>query len=161
VGARADAGGYYPPVPSLAEGMTPEWRAFADQVDRICAYNVNRAMAGQAQIEDAMQGRDSNEIEAAIHYNWAAGQRATFEMVADLGPPPAKPRLLERWRQNVGFRGELFTRGGDAWLHRSGAGSDAIHDRIHRLKATANELGQRFGLRICTSNGPGRQPVDS
>jgi hypothetical protein len=35
----------------------------------------------------------------------------------------------------------------------------AIDQRIGRLKVLGNGIGQRFGLRVCTSNGPDRTPI--
>jgi hypothetical protein len=42
---------------------------------------------------------------------------------------------------------------------RDGDRVHSIRHRIVRLKMDGNALGQRFGLQICTSNGPGRTPV--
>jgi hypothetical protein len=35
----------------------------------------------------------------------------------------------------------------------------AIDQRIGRLKVRGNGIGQRFGLLVCTSNGPDRTPI--
>jgi hypothetical protein len=39
------------------------------------------------------------------------------------------------------------------------AEAQALADQVTALKARGDVLGQRFGLRLCTSDGPGRRPV--
>jgi uncharacterized RDD family membrane protein YckC len=148
--------GYYPPAPSLAGSMTPEWQEFAGQVDRICAYNFNRALAYQNELaqQGVPAGATEDEIQAKAYYAWAESQQATYTMTGELGTPPAQTAIFAQWRENVRMRGDLFKQSGDAWLHDHGAGVAAIGARIDALKLTANDLGQHFGLQICTSNGP-------
>ena len=50
--------GFYPPAPSTAEGMTSEWREFADEVDRICATSYNQAMGLEGQIDQVAAIQD-------------------------------------------------------------------------------------------------------
>jgi hypothetical protein len=145
-------GAYAPAVP-LAEDMDPEWREFAYQVDAACATNFN---AGQAELA-TLEGRDDlsdPEWEAAYRSIQAAHQQRTYDDIAALGPPPAKPRLFARWLANVGRRAELMRRIARAW--RSGnrrlVAANAL--RIDAAKIEADWLALHFGLRICPSNGP-------
>ena len=153
--------GYYPPAPSLAGAMRPEWEEFATAVDRICAHNFNRAMASQYGISETLRARGlpTAKIEASVRYSWAHFQRATYRMTGRLGEAPAKAELFGRWRENVGRRATLFRQAGNAWLAGHPGQADRIHARMDQLKVVANDLGQHFGLRVCTSNGPGRPPT--
>lgn len=146
--------GYYPPAPSEAVGMTPEWRRFADGIDRLCAQSFNFAIAVDARTQELakLRGWSRARTEAAVVKVWAE-QVATISLGATrAGAPPRRQRLFDRWRSNVAQRAALFNRASE----EAGAGNFAVEsrllDRIHRLKARSDELGQRFGLRICTSN---------
>jgi hypothetical protein len=151
----------YPPADSRARGMTPSWQRFASQVDRACGVYYNAGL----QERDAMELRAgfeqwSDRKEAAV--GWAVeadAQLAKYRAIVALGRPPAEPALFRQWLDNVGLRGRLMLAVSRAWAGGDHAVVDRLADRILRLKATANRLGQRFGLRICTSNGPGRHPV--
>jgi hypothetical protein len=67
--------------------------------------------------------------------------------------------VTERWLANMRRRIQLeYLRG--ARLERGDLAADrSLQARIDRMKARGNVTGQRFGLRICTSNGPGRALV--
>lgn len=153
--------GAYPPAPSKAEGMTPRWRAFADEVDRTCATNFNYGQLRIDQLwrEARVRGVSERKTNVGAWELRAQAQTATYRGIRALGTPPAKPGLFARWRDNVGLRGRLMHRVGESLAAADLATADEISGRILRLKVTANRLGQRFGLRICTSNGPGREPV--
>jgi hypothetical protein len=161
--AGTRGGSYYPPAQSRAGPMTPRWRAFADSVDRVCAVDFNSAMAAQEQLEQLAdaQGWNDRKAEAAIEHEWGEWQERTHSLTGQLGPPPAKPRLFAKWRANVGVRARLFHRAADAWLNGSGAEYNRVWARIDALKLRADRLGVRFGLRICTSNGPGTTTVSA
>lgn len=153
--------GVYPPAPSKAEGMTPRWRAFADEVDRTCATNFNYGQLRIDQLwrEARVRGVSERKTNVGAWELQAQAQTATYRGIRALGTPPAKPGLFARWRDNVGLRGRLMHRVSESLAAADLATADEISGRILRLKVTANRLGQRFGLRICTSNGPGREPV--
>jgi hypothetical protein len=146
--------GYYPPAPSTATGMTPEWRAFAANVDRTCAVSFNYALALQARTRQVAgaQGWSAPRAEAAVTRLWGQEDARILRVTARLGPPPARPLLFSRWRANVRLRSHLFFEASRA----GGLGQDEAESRIlHRifaLKHQSDRLGQRFGLRICTSN---------
>jgi hypothetical protein len=154
--------GGYAPAPSLAGEMTPEWSDFADRVDHACASNFNAGQRELAGLEDEAKerGLTENEGEAAYRFIQATHQQATHDEIASFGEPPARPELFHRWLDNVGRRAQLMRAIGQAWLaddHRLVA--------VRSLQLTAHKidadwLGQHFGLRICTSNGPSQNRDD-
>lgn len=152
--AVSQDGGSYAPAPSTAGPMSRDWREFADTVDQICAVNFNRAMYNEAVIEQVgeQKGWSEDHEEAVAYRMWSASQADTYRMTGRLGTPPRRAALFQRWRENVAFRGRLMKVQARAW----DAGDDAVlnrnYARIHRLKLASDRLGQRFGLRICTSN---------
>ena len=79
--------------------------------------------------------------------------------IEGLGQAPdgvaAHRQWLDNFRERVRLEGELLRRLESGALEEA----NAIDARIGRLKIEGNTLGQRFGLRICTSNGPDRTLV--
>jgi hypothetical protein len=146
--------GYYPPAPSKAKNITPEWRDFADTVDRICALSFNYALADQARTQQVARARgwSGPEAEAAVVRIWAEQTSRIVKATARLGSPPARPALYQRWRANVGHRSDLFYSASAAAQRGDAQRESRILAQIHRLKGRSDKLGQRFGLRICTSN---------
>ena len=146
--------GHYPPAPSTAVGMTPEWREFADQVDRVCAESFNYAMALNAQVEQRAkaEGWAEPRRESAVVTIWAHQVARVSLGATELGQPPERSALFNRWRLNVAQRTGLFHRASQVARQGRFDKETRIFDRIHRLKTQSDELGQRFGLRICTSN---------
>jgi uncharacterized RDD family membrane protein YckC len=146
----------YPPADSLAGEMTPAWRAFAYEVDRACATNFNDGQRELAALDAQVEthGMSTNQAEAAYRFIQAEHQQRTYDAIAALGQPPAKPRLFSRWLANVGRRAELMRQTGRAWLQGDRRLTQVRSLRIIALKIDADWLGQHFGLRICTSNGP-------
>ena len=146
--------GYYPPAPSKAVGMTPEWRDFADTVDRICGLTYNYARAQEARTWHEARVRGWSRAQA-IAINWrvfAAQGMQILQATARLGKPPAETALFERWRANVALRRDLNLRAAAAASRGDWKEVEGINSRIGHLKNRSDELGQRFGLRICTSN---------
>jgi hypothetical protein len=146
----------YSPAPSLAGEMTPEWRDFAEQVDRACASNFNAGQSELANLDEEIQERGLTEDEGEAEYRFiqAKHQQDTYDEIAGFGEPPARPELFHQWLENVGTRAHLMRAIGQAWL----AGDERLiavrNLRLDALKIDADWLGQHFGLRICTSNGP-------
>lgn len=153
-GSAASASGFYPPVDSKAVGMTPEWREFADSVDRICATTFNAAIQSEARVDRfaALKGWSDERAEEVRLGVWNDQAVAILRLTEALGPPPERADLLSRWRDNVGrrlgFRNQARQAAGQGrWrLYRDNM------NRIYPLKDRGDRIGQRFGLRICTSN---------
>ena len=144
-------GPHYAPADSLAGPMTPDWRDFADDVDHICARNNN------AMIADLSAATTSSEGWHIQHLH----QTDTYREIAALGEPPARPELFHRWLANVGLRASKMEQVSQALAEGRSKTAILVSQQIDALKVDANWLGQHFGLRICTSNGPGREPGDS
>ena len=76
-----------------------------------------------------------------------------------LGRPPDGVRLHARWIDSLRTRIRLER----AQLRAGAAGeydrARAMFARIGALMVSGNEIGQRFGLRVCTSIGPDRTPI--
>jgi hypothetical protein len=136
--------------------MTPEWREFAYRVDRACATNFNAGQTQLAELEQQVDahGLSEDQAEAAYRFIQAKHQQETYDEIAALGQPPAKPELFRRWLANVGRRADLMREVGQAWSAGDRRLTLVGSLRIMALKIDADWLGQHFGLRICTSNGP-------
>lgn len=146
--------GAYPAAPSLAKQMTPEWRKYAAMVDRVCALSWNYMRAVQARAaRHAFAAGWTQTRAAAATWQFSSDEDARIlEATGLLGEAPAQQSLFASWRANVARRSALFQRASEA----AAAGKFDVVQRIcreiTRLKTQADELGQRFGLRICTSN---------
>ena len=146
--------GYYPPAPSTAVGMTPEWREFAFQVDRICGESYNEAVATEAQVAQIgkLRGWNDRQAEEARLAVWNHQARTILRSTAALGAPPERPDLLSRWRSNVARRAALRNQAAEAAGQGRWGAYREFMNRIYPLKGRSDEIGQSFGLRICTSN---------
>jgi hypothetical protein len=146
--------GYYPPAPSTATGMTPEWHQFAARVDATCALSFNYALLQQARARQLAksQGWSAPRAEAAVTRVWGQEDARILQATARMGQPPARPVLFARWRANVGLRSRLFFEAARAGGLAQDERESRILHRIFRLKDRSDRIGQRFGLRICTSN---------
>jgi hypothetical protein len=151
---RRAAGGYrYAPVPSLAGRISSARRRFIELTDRTCAVTYASPNAA-ARAMRAAQGDPDLRADAYLE-----AHTDQLRAIEDLGPPPdgvaSHRRWLDNFRERVRLEGELLRRLESGALEEA----DAIDARIGRLKLAGNTMGQRFGLRICTSNGPDRTPV--
>jgi hypothetical protein len=149
--AGDSAGSHYAPAQSLAGPMSDEWRDFADTVDQACARNFN-AM----QVDLANTSTDSE----GWHVQYVH-ELATYREVSALGEPPERADLLHQWLANVRHRTELMQIVSQSLARGDQARAQVAEERITAAKIDANWIGQHFGLRICTSNGPGRESGES
>jgi hypothetical protein len=146
--------GAYAPAPSTAEGMTHEWHKYAAMVDRSCALSYNYMLALKARAAQVAY-RDGWTEERAVATDWrltSDEDARILRATAVLGQPPTQQRLFASWRGNVRERTRLFLAASRAAAAGDFALAQRICARILRLKNKADQLGQRFGLRICTSN---------
>ena len=102
----------------------------------------------------AQQGWTRRQTNAVLLRSWATSQHETHDRIAALGPPPERPELFASWLRNVGARARLMDARAAAYERGDARAHRRIDQRIYALKAQANDMGQHFGLRICTSNGP-------
>lgn len=150
----ATPAGFHPPAPSKAVGMTPQWREFADSVDRICATSYNAALGIEAQVKHvaAVRGWSDRRAEEARLKVWNDQALTILRSIEALGKPPERPDLFGRWRANVARRLALRNDAAQAASEgRWGAYRDRMNG-INPLKDRSDAIGERFGLRICTSN---------
>lgn len=141
-----------PPAPSLAGEVSSARQDFIEQVDSTCARTYNAGRARQARYADKVARRpDANVLVSAFYVGWHTDQ---YRELRALGDPPEARAAYTAWLDNFGERVRL--EGGYVPLLRAGriADSQALEQRVLVLKAEGNRLGQRFGLRICSSNGP-------
>jgi hypothetical protein len=146
--------GYYPPAPSTAGTMTPKWRDFAGQVDRICAVTYNEAMASMSQVEAFGKRRGWSEErieESRMRISANQGVRIVY-LSAKLGEPPERANRFYRWRAMVAKRAGLRSRAAEAAGDGRWGDYNRLCDRNDLLKDRGDVIGQSFGLRICTSN---------
>jgi hypothetical protein len=150
----ARSSGYIPPAPSHAGPMTPEWKAFAERVDYTCAsvFNASNAARVRADQRAARQGVPGYKRSSIGWSYMADAQEREYRTVKAMGDPPAMAALFHRWLRNAGERARLMRTMSEAWANQDGALSSRTDARLGRLKTKADRLGQRFGLRICTSN---------
>jgi hypothetical protein len=147
---------YYPKVPSLAGQVSAERSAFIEATDATCERTF-RAMREAGEGIVAVLGDPARELAAYDRY--VDAHEAQLRSLERLGEPPDGARLHSRWIENLRTRIRL-----ERAQVRAGAAGEfdrarATFARIGRLMVRGNELGQRFGLRVCTSNGPDRTPV--
>lgn len=147
---------YYPKVPSLAGELSPARARFIRLTDQTCARTFGPARAAYEAAAAAV-GDPARQLVAYKAY--VDAHAAQLRALEELGPPSDGAELHARWIGNMRERIRLerailrFARAGDRDRVY------AAHRRVGRLKMRGNTAGQRFGLQICTSNGPGRTPV--
>ena len=146
-----DSEGSIPPAPSLAGKISSARQHFIERVDSTCARTYNAGHARQARYADKVARRpDANVLVTAFYVDWHTDE---YRALKALGDPPEAKAAYTAWLANFGERVRLET--GYVPLLRAGRTADvqALEQRVLTLKAEGNRLGQRFGLRICSSNG--------
>jgi hypothetical protein len=154
--APSARGYHYAPVPSLAGRVSAARRRFIQRTDQTCAITYGATNAAARAMRRA-QGDPERRADAYRAYLEA--HTSQLRAIEALGSPPdgvaSHRRWLDNFRERVRLEGELLRRLERGALEEA----DAIDARIGRLKMAGNTRGQRFGLRICTSNGPARTPI--
>jgi hypothetical protein len=151
---EARAAGEVPPAPSHAGSMTSDWKTFAVSVDETCAsvFNASNAASAMADQKAARRGVPGYKRDSMRWAYTANAMEREYRVVKAMGDPPAKAGLFHRWLRIAGERARLMRTMTTASANRDGALESRTYTRITQLKKKANQLGQRFGLRICTSN---------
>jgi hypothetical protein len=153
---RPPSGWYYPRVPSLAGEVSPARARFIRATDDTCV----RTYPPVARAYDAVMAYAADPArQLAAYAAYVDAHAEQLRALERLGDPPDGARLHARWLGNMRLRIRLER----AELRAAWAGDHervrAIDRRIGRLKMRGNEVGQHFGLTVCTSNGPDRTPV--
>jgi hypothetical protein len=154
--ARPPTGWYYPKVPSLATTVSPARSRFIRATDRTCARTFPAAKAAAEAIV-AAAGDPERELTAYAAY--VEAHAAQLRALERLGVPPDGADLHRRWIANMRTRVRLERAGLRYAVARDRERVQATNGRIGELMLLGNEIGQRFGLQVCTSNGPDRTPV--
>jgi hypothetical protein len=146
---------YYPRVPSFAGKISPARRRFVVRTDRTCALTYPATQLALRAVQ-AAAGDLQRQIEAYGAYVEAHTDQ--LRALEGLGTPPDGVALHRRWLENFRTRVRLERR----VLRLAEAGrfgeAAAVRTRLAELKVRGNVAGQRFGLQVCTSNGPDRTP---
>jgi hypothetical protein len=152
--------GIYPPVPSLAGELGPQQAAFMARVDRICGTEFNKGLLRRERAEYLAKrnGLSSDRIYALAWHIDAVVANGQYRHIRALGPPPQRPALYRRWLENFRRRSILRERISRAIARGDARAQWLDGDRLDAMKIEFNHQGQLLGSRICTSNGPGREP---
>ncbi len=140
--------GSFPPVSSLAAAAPPGQLRFASEVDKICAVTYNENQVRELRRLRAHEASISRR-EAGI-----LDHERQYIAIDRLGPPPSAPNLYGAWLTNMLGRIKL------EWLalRQRAQGktrrSEITLAEVSFMKVRGDSLGQEFGLRLCTSNGP-------
>ena len=144
---------HFAAVPSLADEASPARRRFIARADRICVGKYNRGHARQAAYARRVAGLpDARERVTSFYVRWHTGQ---YRALRALGRPPEARLAYRRWLDNFGTRVRLEARYVPLMRAGRAAEAQALTAAVGTLKTRGNLLGQRFGLQLCTSNGPG------
>jgi hypothetical protein len=133
-------GAYYPAVPSLARHVSAKRRRFIERVDRACM----------------------REMVAPGGWTWhayARARRRELRAIRRLGPAPQRARLYRHWGAEIARQVALERRVTTLLRRRDVRSARMLWRRVGRLITAANDIGQRFGLTVCTAFGPDRTPV--
>ena len=153
---RPPRGRYYPKVPSLAGKLSASRRRFIRRTDQTCLATYG-ATSFARQAVQAAEG--DLALQTELYAAYVEAHNDQLRALEGLGKPRDRVELHRRWLDNFRQRVELERR--VLALTRAGRIEEAtrVHDRLGPLKMAGNEAGQRFGLEICTSNGPDRTAV--
>jgi hypothetical protein len=158
ISTTSPLGPAHDPAGALATGdASRARRRFIARVDGTCARTYDRGRAEQAAYAASVAGRaDALELVTLFYVRWHRGQ---YRALRALGEPPEARLAYRRWLENLAARVRLEA--GYAPLVRAGRAAEAqtVTEQVSALKARGNMLGRRFGLQLCTSNGPGRRAV--
>jgi hypothetical protein len=154
---RRPSGSHYPPAPSLAGAVSRRRARFIRRIDAACLEGHRAIKAAEPEAHRLYAGRPNAGL--LVYATYVRAHAAQYAGIRRAGRAPEARSLYERWLANMRRRIQLeYLRG--ARLERGDlAAARSLQARIDRMEARGNITGQRFGLRICTSNGPGRALV--
>jgi hypothetical protein len=95
-------------------------------------------------------------LAARTYPEYVEAHAAQLHALESIGAPPDGKLLHRRWLDNFRARVRLERR--SLALAQAGRYEEAraMWQRLGPLNAKGNAAGQRFGLQVCTSNGPDR-----
>jgi hypothetical protein len=153
---RPSGGSYWPRVPSLAGKLSPGRRRFVARTDQTCVDTFGPTQVALRAV-NAAAGDARRQLEAYGAY--VEAHAAQLRALEALGTPPDGVELHRRWLENFRTRVRMERRLQRLWAAGEIAAARAVDRRLGPLKIKGNTAGQRFGLQVCTSNGPDRTPA--
>jgi hypothetical protein len=154
--ARTSGGSYWLRVPSLAGRVSAARRRFIERTDRTCVATFGPTQVAMRAVE-AAAGDPGRQLEA--YGSYVDAHEDQLRALEGLGAPPDGLALHERWLDNFRTRVRIERRVQRLWAAGHVAGARTEDSRLGPLKVKGNSAGQRFGLQVCTSNGPDRTPA--
>jgi hypothetical protein len=146
-------GSYYPAAPTLADHPSRARRRFSARVDRTCVRENRRTRA--AWYDAARRRLPPTRV-------WNAYVRShvhELDAIRRLGSPPEARPLYAGWVTNLADRVSQEKRIAVLLRRDDLPAARSLLRGVGRSKMTSNDAGQRFGLIVCTANGPDRTPV--
>jgi len=145
--------GSFPPVSSLAAAAPPAQLRFASIVDHTCSSTYNKNQVRQ------LRRRQMHEPLILQQEAGIVDHERQYIAISRLGQPPTAAGLYRAWLANMLERIRL-----EGLALRERAKGKTQHSemtlaQVSFMKVRGDALGQEFGLRICTSNGPLRHTV--
>ncbi len=124
-------------------------------MDAICSRNANLAeeRSDAARFNGVIHGLPEPQWRAAGFEGWAVAQADMVEQMKQLGPPPIHPNLVRRFIAGVAFRGRMFHREAVTLHSHDDEQNTLVRLRHYASKVVSDHFGQKFGLRVCISNG--------
>jgi hypothetical protein len=153
---RRARGGYWLRVPSLAGRISAARRRFIRKTDQTCVATFAPTQVALRAFEHAAGDPERQRDAYAAYVEAHADQLRALE---GLGTPPDGVDRHRRWLDNFRARVQLERRALRLIASGEFARARATRDRLVSLKVKGNVAGQRFGLQVCTSNGPDRTPA--
>lgn len=147
----------YPAAPQHAGRTELSWRAFRRAIDGVCADNVARTRWGQRLIRTSAllsRSRRNGAYWALLQTSY----RRLEQLIHRIGRPPAENARYDAWLSKVTQRRKAVYRQARAAGRRDRAEVERLQAEIERLNAEENFLAKRWGLRVCSANGPVAPP---
>jgi hypothetical protein len=136
--------------------VSPARRRFIARTDQTCVDTFGPTQVALRAV-NAAAGDPRRQLEA--HGAYVDAHADQLRALEALGVPPDGVELHRRWLENFRTRVQMERQVHRLWAAGEIAAARAVDRRIGLLKIKGNTAGQRFGLQVCTSNGPDRTPA--
>lgn len=140
--------GSFPPVSSLAGAAPLEQLQFASVVDNTCGTTYDENQVRKLRRRRAHETLISQQAAGIVDHE------RQYIAISRLGRPPSAAGLYQAWLANMLERIRLEWRALRQRAQRKLQRSEMTLAKVNFLKVEGDSLGQEFGLRVCTSNGP-------
>ncbi len=154
-GERPGVPGAYPLVSSLAVGAPRGQLRFAALVDEACRQTGNNGFLLELRRRRRHVPLKSQEAAAVLDH------ARQYIAIGRLGQPSTGRGIYQAWLANMRERIRLEWEALSQRARREAQRAEMTISRVAFLKVQGDALGQEFGLRVCTSNGPLRHRIRS